>query len=482
MARLIEETPRHNYASIPGSAAPEEVEVSYRDEFRQIGKNALPLIVTFALQTSLSFVTVAFVGRLGALELGGVSLANVTFTATSAVFQGLATCLDTLCPQAFGAKQYQLVGLYFQRGLAISLVFACPIALLWWYSELMLGAMVDDQRLVKIAARYLRVMVTSIPGYVMFECGKKYLQAQNDFTTAQYILFVCAPLNVLLNYLFVFRFRLGFVGAPMATSLTFTLMGASLATFIWCKTYRDGTTSCWSPLKNWKPIFANWGTMVSLAIPGIIMIEAEFLAFESLTVLSAKFGTESLAAQSVIASIQSLTFQAPFSAGVAASNRIAYHIGKSRVRACQVASRATLIYIGFLIGTANLLFLVLGRTIIPSVFSNDEGVIKIASQVLPIIGINQVCDVLNVLSAGILRAQGRQKIGGVLNIIAYYLVGLPMAIFLGFRCKWALQGFWVGLGCGILFLGLSELYCVWKSDWAKIIRNSRRLHKDSPAV
>ncbi|CUS21580.1 LAQU0S03e05842g1_1 [Lachancea quebecensis] len=482
MSRLMEEGRCQSYASIPSDIAPEEVEVSIKDEFEHIGKNAVPLIVTFALQISLSFVTVAFVGRLGALELGGVSLANVTFTATSAVFQGLATCLDTLCPQAFGAKQYQLVGLYFQRGLAISLMFACPIALLWWNSRLMLSAMVDDQRLVEIAARYLRIMVTSIPGYVMFECGKKYMQAQNDFTTAQYILFVCAPFNVLLNYLFVFRFGLGFIGAPIATSLTFTLMGVSLATFIWRKTYTDGSASCWSPFKNWKSIFSNWGTMISLAIPGIIMIEAEFLAFESLTILSAKFGTESLAAQSVIASIQSLTFQAPFSAGIAASNRIAYHIGKSRVRACQVASQATLLYIGFLIGTTNLLFLVLGRNIIPSVFSNDKNVVKIASQVLPIIGINQVCDVLNVLSAGILRAQGRQKIGGVLNIIAYYLVGLPMAVFLGFRCKWALQGFWVGLGCGILFLGLSELYCVLKSDWTKIIRNSQLLHKDAPVM
>ncbi|SCU78541.1 LANO_0A03268g1_1 [Lachancea nothofagi CBS 11611] len=448
-------------------------------EFKEIGRNAAPLMITFLLQMSLSFMTVVSVGRLNALDLGGVSLANVTFTATSAIFQGLATCLDTLCPQAYGSKRYQLVGLYFQRCVAISTLFAVPIALLWWFSAHALRLVVDDPRLVVIAARYLRVMVSSIPGYIIFECGKKYLQAQNDFTTGQYILFVCAPLNAFFNYLLVFRLGMGYIGAPIATSVTFMLMGISIVAYIWYQKGRNGDMDCWNPMCNWRPIFSNWEPMISLAVPGIVMIEAEFLAFESLTILSAKFGTEALAAQSVVASIQTLTFQVPFSTGVAASNRIAYHIGKKRINDCRIATKTTIIQIGVILAIANFLFLVLGRKQVSTFFSKDEGVVALAVQILPIIGVNQFADVFNVLAAGVLRAQGRQRIGGILNILAYYVVGLPVAVTLGFYTDLGVKGFWIGLGCGIFVLSIGEVYCVWNSNWSQIIHDSHLLHKST---
>ncbi|SCU91698.1 LAFA_0F05270g1_1 [Lachancea sp. 'fantastica'] len=450
-----------------------------RQEFREISRTAAPLVMTFVLQMSLSFVSVVFVGRLNALALGGVSLANVTFTATMAVFQGLATCLDTLCPQAYGSKRYQLVGLYFQRCVAISVLFAVPIALLWWFSASILQLMVEDARLVAIAANYLRVMVASIPGFVVFECGKKYLQAQRDFTTGQYILFVCAPLNVLANYIFIFRLGLGYIGAPIAVSSTFTLMGATLSGYIWYCARQESSVNCWNPLSNWRPIFSQWNTMISLAVPGIIMIEAEFLAFESLTVLAAKFGTNALAAQSVVASVQSLTFQVPFGTGVAASNRIAHYVGNKRTDDCRIATRATLLHIGGILAVANFLILVLGRKKVSSFFSKDEEVAHLASQILPIIGVNQFADVFNVLAAGVLRAQGRQRIGGILNVLAYYAVGIPLALTLGFYTDMGLKGFWTGLGCGIVVLAISEVYCVWNSDWIKIIHDSHLVHKAS---
>ncbi|CEP61187.1 MATE family efflux transporter LALA0_S02e08680g [Lachancea lanzarotensis] len=450
-------------------------------EFREISKTAAPLVVTFLLQMSLSFVSVIFVGRLNALALGGVALANVAFTATMAIFQGLATCLDTLCPQAYGSKQYQLVGLYFQRCVAISVLFAVPIALVWWFAAPILQLLVEDARLVAIAAGYLRVMVASIPGFVIFECGKKYLQAQKNFTTGQYILFVCAPINVLLNYLFVLRLGMGYIGAPLAVSLTFTLMGMTLSGYIWYCARQESSVNCWNPLSNWRPIFSQWKTMISLAIPGIIMIEAEFLAFESLTFLAARFGTNALAAQSVVASVQSLTFQVPFGTGVAASNRIAHYVGDKQISNCRIATRATLLHIGGILAMANFLILVLGRNIVPSFFSKDEEVTHLAAQILPIIGVNQFADVFNVLAAGVLRAQGRQRIGGALNVLAYYAVGIPLALTLGFGTEMGLKGFWLGLGCGIVVLAISEVYCVHKSDWTKIIHDSHLLHQASAA-
>lgn len=52
--------------------------------------------------------------------------------------------------------------------------------------------------------------------------------------------------------------------------------------------------------------------MVRLALPGLVMVEAECLAFEVLTLAASYFGTTHLAAQSVLATLTCITFQYVF--------------------------------------------------------------------------------------------------------------------------------------------------------------------------
>jgi Na+-driven multidrug efflux pump len=74
-----------------------------------------------------------FVGRMGKDELAAVSLSCLTANVTGwAVFQGLASALDTLCPQAHGARLYKLVGLHTQRMTVLLLLTSIPIAIFWY--------------------------------------------------------------------------------------------------------------------------------------------------------------------------------------------------------------------------------------------------------------------------------------------------------------------------------------------------------------
>lgn len=446
-----------------------------KTEFWFISRNAIPLIITFLLQFSLSTVSVFFAGRLGTTVIGGVSVANVTFTVTSAIFVGLATCLDTMCPQAYGSGNHRMVGLYFQRGVAISFVMSIPIIAFWFYSKPVLSLLVQDKELVTIAATNLRIMILSVPGFILFECGKKFLQAQGNYTTGQNILFVCSPLNIMLNYLFVCKWKIGYIGSPIAAVITYSIMGTSFSFYVVYQRMK-GRCPCWSPIRgNVHLIFKNWSPLVYLAIPGIIMLEAEFFAFEILTILSASFGTDVLAAQSIAASVQALTFQLPFSCSVAASNRIAYHIGSGKINNCIVATKASINYVGSLVAVTTFSIAFFGRYYLARFFTDEPALIDLSAQLLGIIGINQLYDVFNVVAAGVLRAQGRQRIGSYLNIVTYYIVGLPLGCFLAFKCHLEVKGFWIGLGVAIFLLASAENYCIYTSNWISIMHDSHKL-------
>lgn len=67
--------------------------------------------------------------------------------------------------------------------------------------------------------------------------------------------------------------------------------------------------------------------MIKLALPGMIMVEAQYFAFEVLTLASSQFGSAHLAAQSIIVTVTSTTFNIPFPLSIAASTRVANLIG-----------------------------------------------------------------------------------------------------------------------------------------------------------
>lgn len=88
-----------------------------------------------------------------------------------------------------------------------------------------------------------------------------------------------------------------------------------------------------------KHILTSTGPMVKLALPGLVMVEAEFLAFEILTLASSYFSTTHLAAQSILSTLTALTFQIPFPISVAASTRVANLIGAALPGAAKTSAK-----------------------------------------------------------------------------------------------------------------------------------------------
>ena len=132
---------------------------TYLREARVVLASAPLLYITFALQYSLTVASVFSAGRLGKDQLAGVSLGSMTATITGyAIFQGLATALDTLCSQSYGSGHKALVGLHLQRMVYFLLVVSLPVAAIWSYSGPILRSIVPEPGLVEFASLYLRVL------------------------------------------------------------------------------------------------------------------------------------------------------------------------------------------------------------------------------------------------------------------------------------------------------------------------------------
>lgn len=414
-----------------------KINTSWQRETKVLAKSSGPMILTFLLQYSLPVASIFTVGHIGKIELGAVSLASMTASITGyAVYQGLATSLDTLCAQAYGSGRPHLVGLQFQRMLYFLLLITIPISVIWSFGTQILSLIVPEEETARLAGLYLKVLIFGAPGYAAFESGKRYVQAQGLFSATMYILLFCAPLNAFLNWYMVWHLGWGFIGAPIAVSITENILPIMLFLYV---RFIDGY-QCWGGFD--RRAFRNWMPMIKLALPGLIMVEAEFLAFEILTLSSSWLGPTELAAQSVLGSITGITFQIPFPMSVAASTRIANLIGATLAVPAKTAAKVA-IFASVFVGIFNLLLLSLLREAIPRLFTPDQDVIDMVAALLPLCATFQVFDALAANCNGILRGLGRQEIGGYVGLFAYYVVGIPVSFGTGFGPpQWGLYGLW----------------------------------------
>ncbi|KAK4156532.1 ethionine resistance-conferring protein 1 [Chaetomidium leptoderma] len=435
-----------------------QIKTTWQREAKTITVYSRSLIVTFLLQYSLNVTSIFAVGRLGTLELGAVSLATMTANITCyAPIQGLATSLDTLCAQAFGSGHKQLVGLQLQRMTYFLLVLLLPVAVVWLHAEPILASMIGQES-AALAASYLRIVLVGTPAYAAFEGGKRFVQAQGLFHATTYVLLVAAPINVLLNWLFVWKFGFGFNGAPMAVAITQNLLPLLLFLYVWKV---DGSQA-WGGFR--RAALKNWGPMVRLALPGMIMVVAEWFAFEILTLASGRMGVAFLAAQSVLVTVTSTTFQIPFPLSIAGSTRVANLIGAKLVDAAKTSAKVSVVG-GALVGLFNVTLLVVFRYHIPLLFTRDKEVIELVARTLPVCAFMQLFDAMAAVSHGLLRGIGRQEFGGYANLVCYYLVALPISFGLGFGLDWKLTGLWIGVTLGLFIVSLAEYWFAWRVDW-----------------
>lgn len=437
-------------------------------EARAIALLMAPLIATFFLQYVVSATTIWSTGRLGARELAAASLAVCSFNITGlGVFQGMATCLDLFCSQAFGANKPYLVGVYLQRCVLMMLaLIVFPLGPIWWWSGSILQLLVADHELAAMCQTYLRIQLVGAPGLVLFEAGKRFLQAQRIFNAGTYVLAVAVPLSVGLNYALVLHSELGFAGAPLATAVVYWVMALLLFLYVF---FVDGRR-CWAGFDA-KAATTGWRQMLQLAVPGVVMVEAEYLAFEVLTIFAASFGTTALAAQSICSNVGLLIFQMPFAVSVAVSVRIGHYVGDRSTGNAALVTKVAFFYAAGM-SCFNFLVVFLGKTYWARLFSSDDDVVDLALRLLVLVALNQIADGFNVLEAGILRGQGRQQVGLLLSLVSYYVIALPLGYVCAFKGTFGIYGLWLGLVTGVAALAASQFVFIYKSNWLDIVRRS----------
>ena len=420
------------------------------------------MILAYALQNSLQATSILIVGRLSPEALATAAFSYMFATATAwLIALGGTTALDTLASSSFtGSQDRHDLGILLQRGIFVFTILYAVIAVLWSGSEPLFRILGQEEFICVQSAKFLQILIPGGLGYVWFETMKKYLQAQGIYEPGTYVLFITAPLNILLNWLLVHKLGIGLYGAPIATGISYWasfLLLVAYAAFV--RGYE-----CWGGLDPRLAISHLW-PFTRLALLGVVHVGTEWWAFEIVALAAGRLGMIPLAAQSVIMTMDQIINTIPFGLGVAASSRIGNLLGAQRPRDAARAAHCAAV-LSVLNGTLILAVLMSTRNVFGKMFNDDERVVDLVAKVLPLVALFQIADGLNGSCGGALRGMGKQWVGAVVNLISYYGGALPMGIYLAFH-GWGLGGLWLGNCVALYIVGVLEWAIVGLTKWDK---------------
>lgn len=300
----------------------------------------------------------------------------------------------------------------------VSSITLIPMYFVWWNAEPLLLFLRQEPDVAAKASLYLRYLSVGIPGYALNIVMRKYFQSQNLMTAPTIVIAIVAPLNVVLNYALVWgpeSIRLGFVGAPLATAISFNVaatISVLYACFIAPKTAWGGFDR--------KEAFSKLGTVTSLGLAGTIMVCSDWFAWEAIALATSLLGPTALAAQSILLSTSSVLYQVPQAMGIATAVRVGNLLGAGRPFEARLAAHLAIV-LAICTSLLNSLALILFRKQIALVFNTDPEVIELVVGLAIYAAAFQVADGVVGATGGTLRAVGKQSAGALINLTAYYV-------------------------------------------------------------
>ncbi|KAH0581705.1 hypothetical protein H2248_011391 [Termitomyces sp. 'cryptogamus'] len=440
---------------------------TFWEELRILTRYALPVFGTHALEFSLVMVPVISIGHLSTTALAAITLGSMTANVTAfSILQGFASALDTILPSTWTSSQPQLVGLWTQRMLVVMIFLLFPMYFIWFNAEPLLLTLRQDPEVAQLAAVYLRWASIGLPAYAFNCVNQRYFQSQGRFAISTRINLIVAPINVILNYFLVWgppSIRLGFIGAPIATAISFNLVALmSIA----CGVFYVPKTA-WYPLS--RRMFTSLGVLLHLGLAGVGQTASEWWAWELVAIAASLLGPVALATQSVLLSSASMTFQVPFALSVATSVRIGNLLGEGNAKRASIASNTSII-MALILSVATSMIFIIFKDNWAYLFNSDPDVVSLVASILPLVALFQVFDGNAAVTDGILRARGKQVTGALLNLTSYYVIGIPFGIWLAFSWDMGVHGLWIGLTVSLVYCSFfGTLLCV-HTDWNREVR------------
>ena len=447
--------------------------MSIRQQIRPMLTLALPLILAEVGWMSMGIVDTVMVGHMAkpALAISAAALGQVLYNTVAFGIAGILLGLDTYLAQSHGAGRFDEANRWLLHGLILAAGLALTLVLIIVCAPAVMLRLPIDRDILTGSIAFLGALNWGTPALFLYFTLRRYLQAFNHVRPIAWALVTANLINLVGDWLLIFGHSwgpihipaLGVTGAGLATSVSRWYLALFLVVALW-RIERRHHYGLLSMARHFEPTRIR--RLAFLGAPAGGQIFVEISIFGLVTFLIGTMGRLPLSGHEIALNCASFTFMVPFAISAAGAVRVGQAIGRKAPHEAASAGWAA-IALGAAAMACFSAILLLFPHLIAASFTEDPAVIAATVPLLFVAAIFQFFDGLQITATGALRGAGNTHAGLVVQIIGYWIIGLPIGYLMAFRNHRGAVGLWLGLCAGLIVAG-TALTTIWHRTTKKL--------------
>lgn len=414
----------------------------------------LPVILAQLLQMSMNFVDTVMAGRLSPEDLAAVAVGSSILLPFVVLCMGCMMAVTPIIAQNVGSRDLSQIGKNARQVLWLSQILAVPSFFVLRNLDVVMVFIGVTDDIIPIADGYLKAISWGIFPVYAYAALRYVSEGLSVTRPAMFVALIGLLVNIPANYVLMYG-KLGFpqlgaVGTGYASSIVYFVMFLGMFIF----TYQFKPYKRFEIFKRFRlPEKKYLKELLGIGVPIGISSTMEVTMFAAVSLMASTISTLAIAAHQIAINFAAMLFMIPFGLSVAISARVGNSIGRKRPDEARFRG-----FVG--VGVCCCVMAVTAVTIflfprqIAGIYTDEIAVIDLAVQLLFMAAIFQLSDGLQVAGFGALRGLKDTTVPMVVNLIAYWVFGIPVAWFLGFQMGYGAPGLWIGLIAGLTIAGI----------------------------
>ena len=411
----------------------QEAKNFYKSLFHIVGPMAIQNLIVAAV-TSADVIMLGYVGQtaIAASSLAGQIQFIIVMVAT-----GLSSGLVMLAAQYWGKKDVQSIKILHGAALRISASFGIVFTIgAMFFPELLMKIFTNEEPLIKEGARYLRAVSLSYLFFSIsqiFQAGFKSIERVKSVTI---ITTAALLLNIGLNAVFIFGFKMGIIGVGIATTIARFI--EMVLCIIYARTQKDVSFKISNIFTFNKVLNIDF---IKFSLPALGNELVWGAAFATYSVILGHMGEDIVAANSVVNVIRQLASIMCFGMAYGGAVVLGKTMGSGDMELAERNAKR-LVRSTILAGVAGSILLLCCFPIMPLLAELTPAAAHYRDLLMFINAFSITGAAINtVLICGIFRAGGDAKFGFIMDCISMWVVSVPLGLLAAFVFK--LPPIWV---------------------------------------
>ena len=152
---------------------------------------------------------------------------------------GMASALETLCGQGYGAKQYHMLGVYLQRSWIVLFLTSILLLPIFIFTTPLLKALGQDENIAEVGGNISYWLIGVMFSFIVSFTCQMFLQSQSKNMIIAYLAAFSIAIHVLLSWLLTMKYKFGIPGAMLSTLLAFWIPNIGQLMFVICGGCRE---------------------------------------------------------------------------------------------------------------------------------------------------------------------------------------------------------------------------------------------------